>query len=476
MTGTGCTARSIAAGNKPSRRGYEVEAVFHDDITGGGDFMKRPGMVAMLNFMDTQARDGYVVIFDDLKRFARDTIFHLKLRQELAAYHAAVECLNFKFEDTPEGQFVETVIAAQVQLERLQNRRQTLQKMKARIERSYYVFACPVGYRYEKCGSHGRMLVRDEPLASVVQEALEGYASGRFDLQAEVKRWLEAQPQFPKVQGGIVLNQTITNLPTRPVYAGMVEAPKWGVSLLRKGHHQPLINFETFQKIQDRLSGKARAPARKNIDHDFPLRGFVTCGHCATPLTACWAKGCRSRYAYYFCPKRGCAVYGKSVRREILEGEFEVLLKELQPTVGLFRLARAMFEDSWNHRLANAAEQEKALKTELEKTQRSVEQFLDRIAVAQLPSVITAYENRIRKLEAQKLDLNEKIANCGRPLRSFDETLRTSLDFLANPLKSGFQSVWKTKERSSNWPLPNVSPIRDMKDLELPIWPCPSRC
>jgi hypothetical protein len=135
-----------------------------------------------------------------------------------------------------------------------------------------------------------------------------------------------------------------------------------------------------------------------------------------------------------------------------------------------------MFEDLWNHRLANTAEQEKALKTELEKTQRSVEQFLDRIAVAQLPSVITAYENRIRKLEAQKLDLNEKIANCGRPLRSFDETLRTSLGFLANPLKSGFQSVWKTKERSSNWPLPNVSPIRDMKDLELPIWPCPSRC
>jgi DNA invertase Pin-like site-specific DNA recombinase len=30
-------------------RGYEVEAVFHDDVSGGGDFMKRPGMVAMLN-------------------------------------------------------------------------------------------------------------------------------------------------------------------------------------------------------------------------------------------------------------------------------------------------------------------------------------------------------------------------------------------------------------------------------------------
>lgn len=259
----------------------------------------------------SESHDGYVVIFDDLKRFARDTIFHLKLRQELAAYNASVECLNFKFEDTPEGQFVETVIAAQGQLERLQNRWQTLQKMKARVERGYYIFACPVGYRYEKCGSHGRMLVRDEPLASIVQEALEGFASGRFDLHAEVKRWIEVQPAFPKVQNGIVLNQTITNLLTRVVYAGMVEAPKWGVSL-RKGHHEVLITFETYQKIQDRLNGKARAPARKNLDGDFPLRGFVTCGDCATPLTACWARGCRNHYAYYHCPKRGCASYGKS--------------------------------------------------------------------------------------------------------------------------------------------------------------------
>jgi len=40
----------------------------------------------------------------------------------------------------------------------------------------------------------------NEPLASIIREALEGYASGRFDIQAEVKRWLEAQPEFPKVQ------------------------------------------------------------------------------------------------------------------------------------------------------------------------------------------------------------------------------------------------------------------------------------
>ena len=92
-----------------------------------------------------------------------------------------------------------------------------------------------------------------------------------------------------------------------------------------------------------------------------------------------------------------------------------------------------MFEDLWNHRLATAEARGGGLESELTKIERDVEQFLDRIAQAQLPSVIAAYENRIRQLEERKIELNEKIANCGRPLRNFDEALRTSLDFLANP-------------------------------------------
>ena len=61
-------------------KGYNVEAVFPDDISGGVDFMARPGMRALLSYIDAQPEKSYVVIFDDLKRFARDTRFHLDLR------------------------------------------------------------------------------------------------------------------------------------------------------------------------------------------------------------------------------------------------------------------------------------------------------------------------------------------------------------------------------------------------------------
>ena len=73
---------------------YAVEAVFADDASGGGDFMKREGMVALLAYLDASPQTRYAVIFDDLKRLARDREFHFKLRQELAQRNTIVECLH----------------------------------------------------------------------------------------------------------------------------------------------------------------------------------------------------------------------------------------------------------------------------------------------------------------------------------------------------------------------------------------------
>ncbi|WP_371349051.1 zinc ribbon domain-containing protein [Ancylobacter sp. IITR112] len=53
------------------------------------------------------------------------------------------------------------------------------------------------------------------------------------------------------------------------------------------------------------MNGATYAPRRKNLNEDFPLRGYVLCADCDTPLTACWSKGSHGRYPYYLCPKRG---------------------------------------------------------------------------------------------------------------------------------------------------------------------------
>lgn len=51
------------------------------------------------------------------------------------------------------------------------------------------------------------MHIRNEPVASIIQDALERFASGRFQTQVEVKRFFEGRPLFPKDLNGTKVRQ-----------------------------------------------------------------------------------------------------------------------------------------------------------------------------------------------------------------------------------------------------------------------------
>ncbi len=432
--GSGLDSQEYRCRDYATAKGWPVEAVFPDDVSGGGDFMNRPGMVALLAYLDAQQDKDYVVVFDDLKRFARDTEFHIKLRRELKKRGAIVECLNFRFEDTPEGKFIETVFAAHGELEREQNGRQVRQKMRARLEQGFWVFQAPIGYRYSASKRGGKELIRDEPLASIVQDALEGYACGRFDSQVEVKRYLESQPVFPKNKNGEVPQQRVTDILTQPIYAGFITHKKWEINAVQ-GRHDALISLDMFEKIQARRTGAAKVPTRKNINHDFPLRGFVLCHDCDQPLTACWSKGQYKKYAYYLCDTKGCESYRKSIPRAKIEGEFEAIVRVLQPTQNMFDLVKAMFKDAWNKRTIQSEVMLETLKQEAKDTKKQMEDIIERIMEANSPAVIAAYESKVEKLERKRLLIEEKLQNAATPKGRFEDVIELGLTFLANPYK-----------------------------------------
>ncbi len=435
VEGSGLESQEQRCRAYAEEKGYEVEAVFPDDVSGGGDFIKRPGMVALLSYIDAQKSKPYVVIFDDLKRFARDTEFHLKLRREFETRGAVIECLNFRIEDTPEGKFIETIIAAQGELEREQNRRQVVQKMKARVENGFWVFRAPVGYRYKNSSSSGgKVLVPDEVLAPIVRDALEGFAIGRFASQAEVQRFLEHNPHFPKDRrDGTLRPMTVSRLLRKVVYAGYVEAPAWGISV-RKGQHQGLISFETHQLIMENLEGGKRRPAaRADYNEDFPLRGFVSCDCCGNAMTAAWSRGKYRHYPYYRCETRGCEAKSKSVPRAKMEEGFAEIMRGLQPESGLFDIAKAMLRDAWDMRLATAKNEKGEFQKQLMEVDRQIEGLLDRIVDANSASVVGAYEVRIDKLEKQKMVLLERFENTTPIKGRLEECIELTLKFLSKP-------------------------------------------
>ena len=168
---------------------------------------------------------------------------------------------------------------------------------------------------------------------------------------------------------------------------------------------------------------------------DFPLRGFVLCGDCNKPLTACWSTGKLKRYAYYLCDKKNCVSSRKSIPRARIEGDFEEIVRGLQPTKKLFVLARAMFEDAWNQRARQSARLVEKLKQDMNALEKQIEGLLERIMEASNQTVITAYEHKIEELERKRLLMAEKLENRAVSQGRFDDFIEHAMNFLANPWK-----------------------------------------
>ncbi|NDW47482.1 recombinase [Ruegeria sp. PrR005] len=361
---------------------------------------------------------------------------HWQLRALLSEAGGKLESPSLEFGDDSDSVLRENMLATVSQHQRQKNQEQTVNRMRARMMNGYWVFHAPVGFKSEVVKGHGRLLLRDEPVASYIQEALEGFASGRFETQGEVKRFLESCPEIPKnFPDGTIRYEKVARIMRRVHYAGYIERPEWGVDL-RKGHHEGMVSLETWQAVQERVNGATRAPVRKDINADFPLRGFVLCNDCGNPLTANWSKSkTGKKHPYYLCFTKGCESHRKSIRRDVLEEAFTDYLHELQPSETLLTLTKAMFKNVWDQRAEQAQAGMVSLKREVTKIEKQIDGLLHRIVEASMPSVISAYEKRLARLEQDKLVAQEKLGKTAEPSHSFDQLFELACAFLASPWK-----------------------------------------
>ena len=432
--GSGLLSQEVVCRDFADHNNYDVLEVYSDKETGSKK--DRDGIIAMLRFLKKACKkEPYTVIIDDLNRMARDVRVHFDLRDEILATGALLDCPKWKFGESAHDRYVETVVAAGSQYMRDQNTEQSHARKKGRALDGYYPFNRVYGYSMNLIEGRGHMLIRDEPLASIIQEALEGYASGRFQLKAEVKRFLEEHPAFPKNRYGVVTNETVNRILNRVLYAGMIEVPQYGVTL-RNAQHEGLITYETFLKIQDRMREGARTPARADIEGEFPLRGQVVCSSCGGKLTGGYARSkTGKRHGYYNCYNRKCAEFRKSIRQFDLESEFEELLTRMTPAPATYKALKKMLEILWERIGQQSKERLNEIRAQIHSIDKRVDGLINRVAEEANEKVADVCLKKVGDLESQKVVLEEKMERTGEKKEPFSKLYELACDFIENPLK-----------------------------------------
>ncbi|HAA23739.1 MAG TPA: hypothetical protein DCP28_35050 [Cytophagales bacterium] len=411
---------------------YPFRAAFHEEGVSGGS-SDRPAFDALLALIDREPDQKFVVIVDDPKRLARSVELHIIYKKELLQRGVPLLSPNFNFsnsEDDPEGMFVEQIIAATGELERSQIRRQTRQKMLARLKSGFWCFSAPTGYRYEKHPNGGRWLVPDTN-ADILAKALRDYSLGALKDPIHVSRFLEKSGVLGKQIKGY--SASVPRILNNPLYAGYYSYEKWKVGWT-KAKHEPIIDLITYQRIQERLGNRDRWGAGKApvLHHDMPFRRIIHCRKCGTPFTGSYSKGkLGKRYGYYFCQGKGACSPATYVAKEDLEASFLNLLDGITPEKDLVKTfqvgSRRVLEnqESW------ASQQIEKQEKQIDAIEDEIQGLVQKCFNFSTPEVLQGFEKQIEKLKQEKTLLLENIEN---PKIGVDEgLLENVINFIGTP-------------------------------------------
>lgn len=332
------------------REGYGIAQVFVEE----GESAKtadRTELKKLLSYCRENKGRVQVVVVYNLSRFSRERHDHVVLRALLQSLGVTLRSATEPISDTSTGKLMEGILSAFAQFDNDIRSDRTRDGMKAALKAGWYPFRPPLGYLRDPTAGVRSSLVPDSKRASLITMAFETYATGQYS-KRHVLDLVTAQG-LRMSNGRPMSKQSFDRLLKNEVYAGWVVGKKWRVRY--KGNHAPLVSEQTFAQVQAFVSGRRNAlTAHVRNNPDFPLRGFVKCAKCGTPITGSWSSGRSKKYPYYRCQK---CCKGVSIRKGELERLFVQYLEKMKPREEYVSLFRAVVLDVWEEKKKSATDQ-----------------------------------------------------------------------------------------------------------------------
>lgn len=413
-------------------QGYQVLGVIKDEAVSGG-ITEREGMQSLLSCLNQyqNEKDESVVIIDDIKRLARDVQGHFTLKTAIYTRNARLESPSHRFESSPEGKFVETVLAGAAELERNQNKRQVINRMKSRLENGFWPFCMPHGLINKKDPIHGKILIPREPYATIYKEGIEKFRDGIIPTIDAFREFVNTKYKSYGIIH-VMSDQTARKTLNEILYAGYIEYPKWDVPRI-KGKHTGFITLETYLEVQNRFKSRAK-PHRKDYSRDFPLRPYVLCDSCGIPMTGSFHTGRNKKHPHYFCRNRSCKFNNKNIPKVIFETKFSELLSRVKPSDELVNLTQDILLETWNNRLENDSLHKINITNEIKRITDELEEFLKRVGRTDNDTLIEVYEQKIKELVEKKRELEKQLQTNPYTNQKFGTALEKVFETIKNPI------------------------------------------
>ncbi len=301
--GLSIPAQREACERKARELGAVIVREYVEPGVSGGSILKRKAFRQMI--AETRQREDvdYVIVWS-VSRWARDQEDHWTARGLIT--RAGAKLISVKEpigEDTAHGVMLEGVMAAVAAARRIEISEEVTRGIDRKLKVGGTPGRAPIGYLNirEKLpdGGEVRTVVIDPERAPVVRWAFTAYATGLYSLH-DLVGLLEARGlvslgtrRFPSRP---LSASTVNDMLRNPYYVGEIRYK----GKVYPGRHEPLIDRETFDKVQGVLESHMHSGERDRKHQHF-LKGTIRCGTCGRRLVYSRNKGNGGIYEYFIC-------------------------------------------------------------------------------------------------------------------------------------------------------------------------------
>lgn len=163
-------------------------------------------------------------------------------------------------------------------------------------EGRYFSSRAPIGYQFEMQPNEKLALVVDPYTSKAVKDMFRIYASGKSE-SAVAGYIQEKYGLFPKLDRHSAVGR-ISRIMRNPVYMGKVRMK----DQCYEGRHDPLVDSDLWQSVNERLSQNLQAFKRSYGDSDGLLCGLLFCGDCGARMAIrSWKKKSGEKVKKYMC-------------------------------------------------------------------------------------------------------------------------------------------------------------------------------
>ncbi|MDP3763991.1 MAG: recombinase family protein, partial [bacterium] len=261
--------------------------------------------------------------------------------------------------DSPEGNFMDLVIAGVNQLQSQITSRKTLKSLEQKFWDGWWPTGVAVGYLNagDPSDDKKRIIIVDEERAPLVQEAFNMYVTGDYSVY-EVRDALYKKGFRTHAGKRLAHSKMIEVLKNQFYYGEM----RWR-GLVHTGKHKPLIDKETWERVQLVMAEHNRYACRRQ-KFNFILRGLTYCANCGQRYTA--EHHPKKNKSYYHCNRSGDQIkcHDKYVEVWDLEQQIADLFKYIEFTPSFKERLVARIEKIYGSRKEVINKEKRSLNTQ----------------------------------------------------------------------------------------------------------------